>query len=159
MTNTFEKNIYIYLFSMKVVGSNRSTFLGPMMRLLALRESELPDPMVRWMQTADPDCEEEEEGVEDYEATDEDSEDKKRAGRGRNGRRRVKQKNKAQNDMAPVEAEPEPEQELGIPVAEDQPPAPVQEESRVYGSAAVTTPAALTFLITLCLVLLHVHPL
>lgn len=131
--------------------------IGPMMRLLALRESELPDPMVRWMQTADPDCDEEEEEVEEGEMTDEDKEDKKRTSRGRNGRRRVKQKNKAQNDMAPVEAEPEPE--FGLPVAEHDPPAPVQEESRVYGSGEVTTPAVFTFLITLSLVLMHVHPL
>lgn len=128
------------------------------MRLLALRESELPDPMMRWMQTADPDCEEEQEGGAQVQETSgqEDKPDRRRGGsvgaHGRGGRRRANQKNKAQNDMAPVESEAE----IVNSVAAPELPAPVHGESRAYDSSPRTT--AFAPLIALCLFLLHVRP-
>lgn len=134
--------------------------LGPMMRLLDLRESELPDPMMRWMQTVDPDCEEDQEGAKEEETTDEaDKPDRRRGGgdgggvRGRSGRRRA-QKNKAQNDMAPVESEAETVNTM--PAAEL--PAPVHGESRAYDSSTMITPTALAPLVALCLCFLQARP-
>lgn len=61
------------------------------MRLLALREAKLPDPMTRWMQTADPDdCPEEEadEGSPRSPTKDDDEKNgRRRGGRVRNGRK------------------------------------------------------------------------
>lgn len=133
------------------------------MRLLALREAELPDPMTRWMQTADPeDCPEEEEGAEGSpQSTTKEEEDKngrRRGSRVRNGRKRANQKNKAQNDMAPVDNDVQPEP--GRPFADAQPPAPVQE-SRSH-SGATTAASRLgsgPLLLALCLLmLLHTTP-
>nr|XP_045621403.1 connectin-like [Procambarus clarkii]XP_045621404.1 connectin-like [Procambarus clarkii] len=131
--------------------------IGPVMRLLALRESELPDPMMRWMQTADPDCEEGEEGQDGTtqgEASD--KHDRRRGDRTRNnGQKRANQKNKTQNDMPPGEEVTNPES--GGPLAEAQPPAPVQE-SRAYDNASKTSHTALAPLIALCVTLLHARP-
>lgn len=127
-----------------------------MMRLLALREAELPDPMMRWMQTADPDdCPEEEAGQGSPQSpTKEDDErhGRRRGSRVRNGRKRANQKNKAQNDMAPVDNEVEPEP--GRPLADAQPPAPVQE-SRSHESRAASWSHTSPALLALCLLLLH----
>ncbi|XP_042231234.1 uncharacterized protein LOC121872516 [Homarus americanus] len=128
--------------------------IGPMMRLLALHESELPDPMMRWMQTADPDCDEEEAAQVD--TVSEDKQDKRRDHGHNNGRKRANQKNKAQNDMAPVEAQPN--SDLESTAADAEPPAPVQEESRAYDSGAKTTEATIVPLVALCLILLHARP-
>lgn len=131
------------------------------MRLLALREAELPDPMTRWMQTADPDdCPEEEGGEGSPQSPTKEEEDKsgrRRGGRIRNGRKRANQKNKAQNDMAPVNNEVEPEP--GRPLADAQPPAPVQE-SRSHSGATTAASWASTgpVLLALCLLLLHAKP-
>ena len=134
-------------------------FTGPMMRLLALREAELPDPMMRWMQTADPDdCPEEEAGQGSSQSPareDDERHGRRRGGRVRNGRKRANQKNKAQNDMAPVENEIE--SEPGRTLADAQPPAPVQE-SRSHESGALSWGHASPALLTLCLLLLHAHP-
>lgn len=106
--------------------------IGPVTRLLALRESELPDPNQRWMQTVDPDCEEE-EGSEAPAKEDEEKHGRRRGGRVRSGgRKRANQKNKAQNDMAPVDSQPEPEPGMTISDAQ---PASVQE-SRAHDSSA-----------------------
>ncbi|XP_069938850.1 connectin isoform X2 [Cherax quadricarinatus] len=143
-----------------VTPAYETTTLGPMMRLMSLRESELPDPMMRWMQTADPDCEEEEgntkeDGTSQDGNTEDDKNDRRRGGRGRtNGRKRANPKNKAQNDMAPVEEIMN--SEAGSPIAEAQPPAPVQE-SRAYDNASKTS-QALAPLVALCLFLLHTRP-
>lgn len=125
------------------------------MRLLALREAELPDPMMRWMQTADPDdCPEEESGQGSPQSpTKEDDErhGRRRGNRVRNGRKRANQKNKAQNDMAPVDNEVDPEP--GRPLAGAQHPAPVQE-SRSHDSGAVSWSCTSPVLLALCMLLL-----
>uniref|UniRef100_A0A0P4W729 Connectin n=1 Tax=Scylla olivacea TaxID=85551 RepID=A0A0P4W729_SCYOL len=130
--------------------------IGPMMKLLALREAELPDPMMRWMQTADPDdCleEEAEQGSSQSPAREDDERHgRRRGGRVRNGRKRANQKNKAQNDMAPVDNEVE--DEPGMPLPDAQPPAPVQE-SRSHENSAISWSHASPALLALCLLLLQ----
>lgn len=150
--------------------------IGPMTKLFALHESELPDPMMRWMQTADPDCEEdqpehqmpvmeeknkkkeEEEAVVDDGEGEEEKEKttlagvepkERKRGRGR-GRKKV-ERNKAQNDrpMVPLEAVTEAQDEKVIVVA----PAPVQEESRAYDTAASAAKTPVTAILALCLAL------
>ncbi|XP_068219359.1 connectin-like isoform X2 [Palaemon carinicauda] len=125
-----------------VTPAYETTTLGPMMKLFALHESELPDPMMRWLQTEDPDCEEEEtkqteeedqtlleetSAPQMEEKTTEATLERKR-NRAR-GRKKI-ERNKAQNDrpMLPLEVTAEPQHEKVIVVA----PAPVQEESRSY---------------------------
>ena len=125
------------------------------MRLLALREAELRDPMMRWMQTADPDdCPEEESGQGSPQSpTKEDDErhGRRRGGRVRTGRKRANQKTKAQNDMAPVDNEVD--SESGVPLAAAQPPAPVQE-SRSHESGAVSWFCTSPVLLALSMLLL-----
>ncbi|XP_037791804.1 uncharacterized protein LOC119587125 [Penaeus monodon] len=125
--------------------------IGPMVKLFALRESELPDPMTRWMQTAEPDCDEEAQEKEN-EAEDADDQQKRR-GRGRKSKK--VQKSKAQNDMAPVAAEEHPQDSAKVVI---DPPAPVQEESRAYDSGASSPRAAVAPLLALCLALLYARP-
>ncbi|XP_063594141.1 connectin-like [Penaeus indicus] len=125
--------------------------IGPMVKLFALREAELPDPMMRWMQTAEPDCDEETQEKE-AEAEDEDDQQKRR-GRGRKSKK--VQKSKAQNDMAPVAAEEHPQDSAKVVI---DPPAPVQEESRAYDSGASSPRAAMAPLLALCLALLYARP-
>ncbi|XP_068209686.1 connectin-like [Palaemon carinicauda] len=113
--------------------------IGPMTKLFALRESELPDPM-RYLQTADPDCDDEEEGGDDRSELSEDGEGGRRRGRGRGRGRKKAERNKTQNDMAPPMDEnsilDEGSRSLGHP------PAPVQEESRSFDSGAPMTAAS-----------------
>lgn len=129
------------------------------MKLLALREAELPDPMMRWMQTADPDdCLEEEagQGSSQSPAREENERHSGRRNRGRNGRKRANQKNKAQNDMAP--ADNEVEAEPGMPLPDAQPPAPVQE-SRSHENTAISWSHSSPALLAVCLLLLqHAQP-
>lgn len=122
-----------------------------MVKLFALRESELPDPM-RWMQTAEPDCDEETQQKESEAAEDDDAQ--KRRGRGRKSKK--VQKSKAQNDMAPVMAEDDHPQDSTKVVID--PPAPVQEESRAYDSGTSCPQAAMAPLLALCLALLYARP-
>lgn len=136
--------------------------IGPMMRLLALHEAELPDPMTRWMQTVDPDdCPEEEAGEGSPQSPTKEEEDKngrRRGSRVRNGRKRANQKNKAQNDMAPVDNEVQ--SEPGHPLADAQPPAPVQESRSHNGATTLASwPSTGRVLLALCLLLLlHATP-
>ncbi|XP_064090159.1 connectin-like isoform X1 [Macrobrachium nipponense] len=139
--------------------------IGPMMKLFALHESELPDPTMRWLQTEDPDCEEEKakEQLEEETPLEETSmpqmEEKtteatleRKRGRAR-GRKKV-ERNKAQNDrpMEPLEVTAEPQHEKVIVVA----PAPVQEESRAYDNTSdsyALTPTMSVLALTLALVM------
>ncbi|KAK7001588.1 hypothetical protein SK128_027399 [Halocaridina rubra] len=114
--------------------------IGPMTLLFALHEHELQDPMMRWMQTADPECEEEEEHTHGADTEVADITEKttvaevepKERKRGRGRGRKKGDRNKAQNDrpIVPLETVTEAQDEKVIAVA----PAPVQEESRSYDS-------------------------
>lgn len=132
------------------------------MRLLALREAELPDPMTRWMQTVDPDdCPEDEVGEGSPQSPTKEEEDKggkRRGNRVRNGRKRANQKNKPQNDMTPP-MDNDVHSDLGHPLANAQPPAPVQE-SRSHNGATTSAswPSTGPVLLALCLLLLHATP-
>nr|XP_027219673.1 connectin-like isoform X2 [Penaeus vannamei] len=125
--------------------------IGPMVKLFALREAELPDPMMRWLQTAEPDCDEETQQKES-EAEDADDPQKKR-GRGRKSKK--VQKDKTQNYMATMADEEQPEDSAKVVI---DPPAPVQEESRAYDSGASSPPPALAPLLALYLALFYARP-
>ncbi|KAK7069996.1 hypothetical protein SK128_019001 [Halocaridina rubra] len=104
--------------------------IGPMTKLFALMEHELPDPMTRYMQTVDPDCDDEEG---ESGTLPEEVEGGRRRGRGRGRGRKKADRIKTQNDMATPNDE-DSEGEGGK--AMRNPPVPVQEESRSFDSGS-----------------------